>query len=228
MLTDSRTIPGNNVAKIKFETHDDTGGDNPFVSLYFFFFWKNESQFVQVIHANADLVLTGWCGVRAETSFWGGSQCSMNLKARLRVFVEGQEISSDSHQTTPIGDPISATGGSDIFGDADPESENIFDTVNVSCSRIFVDSDQLVLFEVGMIASYSIDNGSAGLAFCDVVGGDLPLFDGFVICPGLNIELLTAPGVTSSPVVGTTGSISRRKRSSRKRYRLSDPNLTMR
>ena len=213
MLIDSRIIPGNNVAKIKFETHDDTGGNYPSVSLYFYFFWKNDTQYAAVLNASADLILTGWAGLNAWTSFWGGSHSTMDLTAVMNVFVEGQQISTDSHQRTSI-KSLSAYGGSDLFGDTGSDSDNIFGTFNLSCSKILVESDQLALFEVGMVASYTINNGSVGVSFCDVIQGDLPLFDGSVICPALNIELLTAPGVTSSPVTTTTGSLARRKKSS--------------
>lgn len=212
MLIDSRIIPGNNVAKIKFETHDDTGSNNPSVSLYFYFFWKNDTQYAAVLNASADLILTGWAGLNAWTSFWGGSHSTMDLTAVMNVFVEGQQI-FDSHERTSI-KSLSAYGGSDLFGDTGSDSDNIISTFNLSCSKILVESDQIVLFEVGMVASYTINNGSVALSFCDVVQGDLPLFDGSVICPALNIDLLTAPGVTSSPVTTTTGALARRKKSS--------------
>jgi hypothetical protein len=212
MLIDSRIIPGNNVAKIKFVTHDDTGG-YPSVSLYFYFFWKNDTQYAAVLNASADLILTGWAGLNAFTSFWGGSHSTMDLTAVMNVFVEGQQISTDSHQRTSI-KSLSASGGSDLFGDTGSDSDNIFGTFNLSCSKILVESDQFALFEVGMVASYTINNGSVAVHFCDVIQGNLPLFDGSVICPALNIELLTAPSVTSSPVTTTTGSLARRKKSS--------------
>ena len=208
-------IPGNN-GKIKFETHDDTGSNNPSVSVYFYFFWKNDTQYAAVLNASADLILTGWAGLNAWTSFWGGSHSTMDLAAVMNVFVEGQQI-FDSHERTSIKSlrPTEVRTCSEIPA---RDSDNIFGTFNLSCSKILVESDQIVLFEVGMVASYTINNGSVALSFCDVVQGDLPLFDGSIICPALNIELLTAPGVTSSLVTTTTGSLARRKKpSGRKR-----------
>jgi hypothetical protein len=87
---------------------------------------------------------------------------------------------------------IVASGGSDLFGHADSPSEDIFGTFNVSSSNILVASDLLVLFEVGMAAGYTVDNGNVSVKFYDAIVGEPPPFDGFVICPGLNIELLRA------------------------------------
>lgn len=69
----------------------------------------------------------------------------------------------------------------------DLESKLIDQTHTVSCANIEVQGDQIVVFEVALLADYWIDDGSITVDF-----------DGFnadheVMCPALIVELLTQP-----------------------------------
>jgi hypothetical protein len=210
MLVDSLATPGNNWAKIKFITDQQTDRKSVPIYLNFYFYWRNESQYLAVINANTDLVLQGWCSVEAETMFFGGSSTSLDLSADLRVFVGGRQLWGDSNQHTHI-DYLSAYGGWDLFSDAGRASKDFWETHHLSYSNLLVPSYDLVVFEVSLTGVYYIDKGTVMLKFLDAERGSLPPYDGYIICPALNIELLTAPSVTS-PTAGTISSATARRK----------------
>jgi hypothetical protein len=86
-----------------------------------------------------------------------------------------------------------ATHGGGIFGLGDVLSETISDTAHLSCKNVEVQCGQLIVFDVALVAEYSVHDGNIGMDFSSS--------NHQIVCPGLNVELLTPPvGVASAPI----------------------------
>jgi hypothetical protein len=187
MLTDSHIEAMNNWARFSLHEDGDTGYTDAYVRFYFF--WQNQSNYLAVINADSDLAALGVTQANASPGFIVGGNCAITLYATLKVFVGSLEIAYQGTQTVEI-DSLTASGGSEIIlQGGDVETHNIDGTLHhLSCSNIEVDSGQTVVFEVALDAQYYIDNGSITL--------DFDYSDYSVLCPGLTVELLTAPPAT--------------------------------
>jgi hypothetical protein len=190
MLHDSHIEPSNNWAKLTYT--DSRNVTYPPVKLSFYFAWQNPVNYVAVINCDTDLVVNGVCQARADPGFFLPGSAWLGLWAELNVYLGETEINWQAGQLSQIAG-ISAEGGWGPFGDGDLESKNISDTYHLSCSDILVQGDQVVIFEVSCVASYWIDEG-----------GDIVLDFDFdpanyqIMCPALNIDLLTPPGSVES------------------------------
>lgn len=187
MLTDSHIEAMNNWAKFALQENGDTGYIHAYIKFYFF--WQNQSDYLAVINVDTDLGALGIIQANALPGFIGGGACGVMLHATLTVFVGSLEISYQSTETAAI-DSVTASGGSELLQQGgDLETHNVDGTLHhLSCADIEVESGQTVVFEVALDAGYSIDNGSITL--------DFDYSDFSVLCPGLTVELLTAPPAT--------------------------------
>ncbi len=183
MLTDSHAEPWNNWGRVTFSVSTDTGDST--AKLNFYFAWQNPSDYLAVINCTADVVASGECLVDANPGFLFGGSASLHLRAELTVFVGNTEIYWQQGQTHEIVS-LSADGGN-IFGLGPVVTRTISDTSHLSCNYIEVQGNQLVVFEVAFVAEYSIDDGNVVLNF----GNSNPGYQ--VLCPALNIDLLTQP-----------------------------------
>jgi hypothetical protein len=180
MLNDSHTEPSNNWARISYT---DSVNTNSTAKLSFYFAWQNPSNYLAVINCNADLVSSGFCLVDANPGFFSGGSASLNLWAELNVYLGETAITWQTGQRSQIAS-LSADGGNVFSGIGPVVSEAISNVSHLSCTEIEVQGDQLVVFEVGLFANISIDDGNIAMSF------DTP---NEILCPALNIELLTAP-----------------------------------
>lgn len=183
MLTDTHIEANNNWAKFAFvEQNDDY--DTAYVRFYFF--WQNTSGYLAVLNATTDLAAQGIVQANATPGLLSGGHCSVTLDATLKVFLGGTNISYQGTQTVVI-DTISVNGGSEFLMEGDNfASHNVSGALNpLSVSDVQVEAGEMVLFEVALAATYLVGDGSITL--------DFSYGDYLAMCPGLTIELLTAP-----------------------------------
>jgi hypothetical protein len=186
-LTDSAIAPWNNWAKPALQISQDTDGSSARISFYFA--WTNPIDFLAVINCSADLMANGHVKNTADDGIFTGGSATVKLRTELNVFVGQFEIAWQQSQKADI-DTIHAEG-SGIFDVGAVGDQDIAASTHLSCDTIEVQGDQTVVFEVAFVADYSIDDGSINV---DFASGDRS-----VVCPALNIELLTPPGPSVKP-----------------------------
>jgi hypothetical protein len=193
-LTDDHVEPWNNWGKPALQLSQDTSGS---ARVSFYFAWQNPTDYLAVINCSADLMANGHVANTADDGFFSGGSATVKLRTELNVFVGALEISWQPTQKSDI-DTIKAWGSS-FFDPGGIGDRDVSATSHLSCNSIEVQGDQIVVFEVAFVADYSIDDGSIDI---DFAGGDKS-----VLCPVLNIELLTPPG--SMPTTPFTSATAR-------------------
>jgi hypothetical protein len=186
MLTDSHTEASNNWAKIAYTDSMDTSSGT--AKLSFYFAWQNPTNYLAVINCDADIVVNGTCMVDANPGFFSGGSASLDLWAELNVYLGETEINWQAGQKAQVAS-LSADGGNIFVGIGPVVTQTISDTNHLSCSEIEVQGDELVVFEVALVASISIDSGNVEMSF------DTP---NEIMCPALNVDLLTSPSITAA------------------------------
>lgn len=185
MLHDSHVEPWNNFAKFAYTSDRNTGYDTAVVK--FFFAWQNPSDYLAVINCDTNLLINGVVQATAEQGWLTPGSAFVELRAKLTVYIGSTTINYQGSQQQQMAS-VYAEGGYALFGGSgDIKSENVFGAYNLSCSNIYVDGNQLVVFEVACRANWWIDGGSIVLAF------DFDPARRWVACPVLNVELLTEP-----------------------------------
>jgi hypothetical protein len=185
-LTDDHIEPWNNWGKPALQyDHDGSGSDR----VSFYFAWQNPIDYLAVINCSADLMVNGHVKNLADDGIFTGGTATVKLRAELNVFVGQFEISWQAGQKSDI-DTIHAEG-SGIFDVGALGDRDVVATSHLDCTSIEVDGDQIVVFEVAFVADYAIDDGSIDI---DFASGDRS-----VVCPVLNVELLTPPNSMPTP-----------------------------
>jgi hypothetical protein len=185
MLTDSHTEPHNNWAKFRYQDTSDTVSRE--IYLKFWFIWQNTTKYLAVINANADLLTQGFCEAWANPGIFSAGSSSVNVRATLNAYVGPAKYISTPY-LVQLG-TVSAHGGVFLGGTVDIETINVNTVTNLSVSTYMIVQDgQYVVFELALFADYWIDGGG-------LIGVDFNQDDRTVMCPGLTVELLTAPGV---------------------------------
>jgi hypothetical protein len=201
MLVNSGAEPGNNWAKAFLFENADTGtgpdgSDSIHASVFFYFFWQNQSDYLAVLNANSGLAVQGTCQAATFPDFLSGGSSSIGLYARLSAYVGGGDIYVENQ----IGREIAASSWPVVLGGSAASDQLEFVggfPYPLSISHVWVESGQYVVFEVRLFASYKISGGSISLDFSEG--------DNQVMCPFLNIELLTAPTVVGVQSAATEG-----------------------
>ncbi|HVT53912.1 MAG TPA: hypothetical protein VHE77_20200 [Dongiaceae bacterium] len=186
-MTGSAAAPGDNWATAVLNSNQDTSASSMRASFYFA--WQNPTSYLAVLNASADLVLNGSAGVDAQPGIITGGSATVSLRAELNAFIGQFEISYQQNQKVALAS-LSTDGGG-IFGLGDVLNQSISTTAHLGCTSIEVQGDQMAVFEVALVADYSLDDGHAVADFSA---------DRAIFCPGLNIELLTPPGPDDTPI----------------------------
>jgi len=186
-LEDSSIAPFNNMAKPSLHITQDTDGSSAKISFYFA--WQNPIDFLAVLNCSADVIVNGHVRNLADDGIFTGGTATVKLRTELNVFIGPLVISFQQGQRANI-DTISAEGGG-IFDVGAVGDRDVSASTHLSATNIQVQGSRMVVFEVAFVADYSIDDGSIDV---DFASGDRS-----VICPALNIELLTPPGPSVQP-----------------------------
>jgi hypothetical protein len=187
MLVEDHIESGNSWVKLIWrDDHDVEGKD---VSAKFFFAWQNPFDYLTVINVNADLAVRGQCTLSASPGLIFGGSSNLFLTTQLKVHMSGTAIGGHDQERKLTSFSVD-TWGSLWGGDPASSTEDVFSTVNLAYNQIVVDAGQLVIVEVAMIADYWLDDGAVELIFAR----DPP----YVSCPGVTIEILSAPAVVGA------------------------------
>lgn len=185
IVSDSHIEPFNNWARLSqtVRTEDPLSGES---KLSFLFAWQNPSNFLAVINCNSDLILNGIAQAHAWPPGFSQNRVHLNLFAQLNVFLGETEIDRSNFINTLF------AYSSWIFGEHDLDQMNFISAdFKPSSEFILVEADQTVVFEVTFDATYTIDTGDIVLDF-----DGSPVYK--IMCPALNIDLLTPPSAAKT------------------------------
>jgi hypothetical protein len=186
MLSDTHTEPFNNWAKFFYTSGRNTAYDS--VVVKFFFAWQNDSDYLAVINCSTDLIANGLIIDTAEPGWFFPGSASIDMWATLRVYVGSTVINYQGSQQQQIGHAFTEAGFSEIGSPGTINSDDIVGTFGLSCSNIAVDPGRIVVFEVACTADWWIDfGGSITVDFNSEQSARQ------LVCPSLQVELLTAP-----------------------------------
>ena len=186
MLTDTHTEPFNNWAKF-FYTSDENTGDSRVV-VNFYFAWQNNSDFLAVINASTNLIANGLIEDTAEPGWFFPGSAWISLWAQLTVFLGSTTINYQGTQLKQMGQVLTEAGFSEIASPGTINSQDIAGTFALSCADIQVQPGQIVVFEVACLAEWWIDEGGSITVEFDFDPAGQQL-----MCPALQVDLLTAP-----------------------------------
>jgi hypothetical protein len=188
ILVDSHIEPLNNWAKILLNYQTD---DAFFATdrLNFYFYWRNETGSDAVVNVASYLTLNGSCRVHASSSFWHGllapPRSDVSVDAELSVF----EWWNDP-PTEPLSEPgqlqnvttLSVQGG---MWSGDGKSTLVSANCQVTYDIFRIPSNDVAVFEVGLSLKYGMAEGDVNV--------DFSFENNLVLCPYLQLEVLTVP-----------------------------------
>jgi hypothetical protein len=194
MLTDTHTEPFNNWAKFFYTSDKNTASGSVVVNFYFA--WQNNSDFLAVINCSTNLIANGLIENTAEPGWFFPGSASLSLGAQLTVFLGSTTINYQGNQYKQMGQVYTEAGYSEIGSPGTINAQDINGTFALSCADIQVQPGQIVVFEVACLATWWIDfGGSITVSFDDDPAGRQ------LMCPALQVDLLTAPQAGFNTVV---------------------------
>jgi hypothetical protein len=196
MLTDTHTEPFNNWAKFFYTSDEDTADSNVVVNFYFA--WQNNSDFLAVINCSTNLIANGLIEDTADPGYFFPGSAWLSLWAQLTVFLGSTTINYQGTQQTQMGSVFTEASYSEIGSPGTITGQDVVGSFALSCNDIQVQPGQVVVFEVACLADWWIDEGgSITLSFDFDPAGQQ------IMCPALQVDLLTAPQAG----FGTTGGL---------------------
>ena len=211
IFLDSHVESMNSWIKVLVERRQ--GSDN--MTFTFFFLWTNESEFAAVVNVGTSLVLNGVCEVVASEGIFSGDYDDLSLTASLTLMRWSgwgtDPVTGQSNDQTPepfvqatqfqTASSLEAQGGP-IFGTTFPGEIQFFSfqPFSLSYSLFAIPAGATTLFEVSLEMSYGVDIRNDGTDGSDYILFDFASdkFDRRVICPGVTLEVLTAPPAASA------------------------------
>jgi hypothetical protein len=203
-IVDSHIEPWNSWAKIYLDFTQDTTVQPPFSGeayfvrsdYSFYFYWQNLTDGWAITDVHGYLVLNGSCEAKAHGgTFAGARYCAIKVDAELYVFewwkqppwpspyIDQQDLGSVSAEAEWS------------FSKEDNEYLNLFRGCDLSCERILVPPQGVIVIEVTTAVNHQISDGETIIDFAN---------EGFsVLCPFVEVAALTLltppPGPGSEP-----------------------------
>jgi hypothetical protein len=163
----------------------------------YWFLWENESDYAAVVNVTSSLVFTGHCSVSAAQGIISGDTTSLDIRAKLTLWEWWESpqipISYEGSQNQQVLD-LHVQGGH-IFQSGRSKSKDLsFVKFDLSYNDMFfIPARETAVFTVTFDVSYSTDDY---LNLENDVTADFASDPNFrVICPGVQLEVLTAPPV---------------------------------
>jgi hypothetical protein len=198
MLNDTHTEPFNNFAKFFYTSDRNTAYDS--VVVKFFFAWQNNSDFLAVINCSTSLIANGLLIDTAEPGWLFPGSAWIEAWARLTVYLGSTTINYQGSQQKQMGQVYTEAGYSEFGAPGSINSVDITGAFDLSASNIAVDPGRIVVFEVACSADWWIDfGGTITVDFNSNAAGRQ------LLCPSLQVELLTAPQGGLNTAVGSVG-----------------------
>ncbi|MGA8595883.1 MAG: hypothetical protein WB676_14285 [Bryobacteraceae bacterium] len=183
---------------VKFLVDTSEGSDS--TQFVFYFWWENEQSSFALVNVNTSLILNGTCGVSAAPSVLFGNSASISLSANLTLLQwweqpPTQPLYQDSQMQFIVG-LLAYTGASLDFGSPDVKKKDFnFSPFNLSYSMLAVPPQSGVLIEVALQMDYSFDGGELDIS--EYAMANFNSGDNFVMCPFVQLEILTASSVAA-------------------------------
>jgi hypothetical protein len=178
---------------IKINAYTTSGSDN--TQFIFYFWWNNDADTFALINVSTSLVLNGKCAAAAAPAVLFGNNAYLDMSASLNLLQWWtQPPTTPAYQSTQFHSITSlhaSTGASFDFGSPDEKLQVFFFfPVDLSYSMLAVPPQSGLLIEVSVQMDYSFDGGELDLS--EFVQADFSSGDGFIMCPSVQLEILTA------------------------------------
>jgi len=208
-IVDSHIEPMNSWVKCNVGAR--LGGQNSDDAEFdYWFLWENASDFAAVINVSTSLVFTGHCSVSAAQGIFSGDETSLDIFAKLTLWqwwktpqvpisFEGSQNQQPLH--------LEVQGGH-IFQSGRTKTRDFsFEKFDLSFNDMFfVPARATAVFTVSFNMHYSTDDF---LNLENDVTADFATDPNFrVICPGVQLELLTAPPAVTGVLGGSSARLS--------------------
>jgi hypothetical protein len=157
------------------------------IDVYFEFAWQNPTEYLAVIEADSDLVLRGTGRAVANPTEFHGGHGKLDLWAQLSLATLSGGYAMYGGLVPIKG--VYANSGPEIFGGGtDVTPADFSDMYHLPYdSYVYVDAFDWVLFSVHFWVNYDVDHGQVILDFSSS--------DNFIMCPSVQVDLLTPPPV---------------------------------
>jgi hypothetical protein len=192
-LVSTHIAPGDSWLKCLITARQDTD----YSKFDFWFLWENERDSPVVVDVSTALVLVGHCFIMAAPGIFVGDLTGLGLGANLTVWewwTSPQTPISDAQASQLQSILTMSVGGSGIIAYPGPHSEPAwfdFQKVELSYSQFSIPAKATAVFTLSFEASYETDNY---LNLSDYVLADFSSGPDYgVICPGLQLDILTIP-----------------------------------
>jgi hypothetical protein len=193
-LVDSHMEPMNSWVKCNVTARQ--GGTNADDAEFdYWFLWENESDFAAVVNVTSSLVFTGHCSVSAAQGIFSGQQTSLDIRAKLTLWEWWESpqvpISHEGSQNQQVLD-LSVQGGHIFQSGRTKQRDFSFEKFDLGYDDMFfIPARATAVFTVSFDVQYSTEDF---LNLENDVTADFATDPNFgVICPGLQLEVLTAP-----------------------------------
>jgi len=159
----------------------------------FFFVWTNESPYAAVVNVSSSVALSGYCEESTVGGFFSGNSSFLDISAELTLW----EWWEDPPQQILAGNPsqvldIDVQGGG-IFGQHGKSEKQNFDLNSYDFSynnMFFIPGSSTAVFQVSLNVRYTVDDSSSDGNVTADFSTD-PNY--FVLCPSVQLEVLTPP-----------------------------------
>jgi hypothetical protein len=185
---------GNNRAKFKIDTSSGTVQ----TAFVFYFLWRNESAYYAVMNVQSSLILNGGCYVEGDAGYFSGDSSGLDLSVELSPTEYWNQPPTLPYYEASQGQGIislyaKGTSGGSWINDtyADQGMTFSYAPYGVYYNLFGVPAGKVALFEVTLNVTYGF-NGATGDS-ADKVSADFASGDNGVVCPFVQLELLTAP-----------------------------------
>jgi hypothetical protein len=206
-VTDLSSFKGQQIAPndswVKFLVGNASGSLSAEYS--FVFLWENQLDDVAVINVASSLVLNGMLeATAAGASLFYGDEVYVSLQASLLLLPLWQADPQNPEVPPPYQQNVNQSvsdftvQGHALYGGSRSHSQPFSASpVDLSYNDFFLVAPQSsVAFEVSLTASFDWVNGGGNIA--DVAEANFANGDGYeLMCPGLQVDLLTAPQTAS-------------------------------
>jgi hypothetical protein len=197
-VVDSHIEPMNSWVKCNVNPREGVSGggtNSGDTEVDYWFMWENESDYAAVVNVASSLVFTGNCGVSAAQGVFSGQETTLNIQAKLTLWEWWANpqvaISYGAAQNQRVLD-LHVQGGH-IFQSGRSKTRNFsFETFGLSYDNMFfIPARATAVFTVSFAVQYSTEDylNIENDVTCDFASD--PNFR--IICPGVQLEVLTAP-----------------------------------
>ncbi len=184
-------------SSLKFRIDTNKGGGA--AEYAFYFFWRNDNDFPVVVNVDTSLILTGFCQAKAGRGIFSGDACFLQIYSELLLLEWWDQTNGLPAQPVPESSQMkyvvqfsSSAGG--LGSPPDNKYEHFFSApFDLSYTLFTIPGKSVAVFYVHLNLSYNFTRGGGDINDRIAVDFKSPQGNYSVICPSVNVDILTGP-----------------------------------